>query len=224
MNLIVQPAPTCLGVDVNTPVTEAMLAALAATEVNGRKVEGIGRYVALHTPEALTDLSIVELLRITSNRMGVWIVQHCHYPNWTASAQLGADMGGAAVLNAQQIGVPPGSTLFFDAEGVANPGPAMVQCLQAWAMEVVKHFGPGEYCGYDNGETPEQHYSSQPNVHLYWKAPGPWSVATRGFAMAQGETITIGGQEYDPDDIGQDLLGGRLQWIVDPGNMPLCTG
>lgn len=214
MTLIVQAAPDCVGVDCNTKVTSAMLDALSSATVLGETPKGIGRYVALHEPESLSDLTPDEIALVTGRGFGLWIVQHCLYPGWTASAALGAQLGKAALDNARKIGIPAGATIFFDAEGVANPGPAMVECLRAWAREIATVYGAGEYVGYDNGETPEQHYYSQPDVHLYWKAPGPWSVAVRGFAMEQELQVVIGGVPYDPDKIGADTKGGRLQWLV----------
>lgn len=227
MAAVVSVAPNCLLLDTDTKLTKALLDACAnATLVwqaggEAEPVRGFARYLTLHSPESLRDLTADELALILGHDgyqgggFGFFPVQHVLEPGWFASAQRGADLGGAAAENAQKIGILSSCSVAFDAEGVGNPGPQMVACLQAWAAEIAKVWSPVEYVGFDNGETPDQHYYSQPDVHLYWKAPGPWAVSKRSFAIYQGGQVVIGGAAFDKDKVGADNLGGRLRWMID---------
>lgn len=232
MVALAQAAPFCLGVDLDQPVTSRLLdifdkttLPLPATPFRGPPVgarlpiRGIGRYVSLHIPEAVGDAFAAELALITTRGYGVWLVQHVLFEGWEASAQLGSDMGGAARENALEAGYLPGCHLSIDVEGTASKGEPVLEFIEAWAVEVTKSFPACEYVGYDSGLTPHDHYYGLGGVHLYWGAPGPWDVAERHFGIRQGLPLTIGGVECDPDGIGEDALGGRLTWMVDPAQV-----
>lgn len=227
MVALAQPAPNCLGVDLDQPVTSRLLdifdrttLPLSATPFRGPPlgarlpIRGIGRYVSLHTPEAAGDALASEIALLLTRGYAYWLIQHVLNPGWEASAQLGADLGGAARENA--LGLSYGAHLGLDIEGTVSRGEAVLDFIEAWAAEVTRSFPALAYVGYDNGLTPHDLYYGLGNVHLYWGAPGPWDVAERHFAIRQGMPITIGGAECDPNGIGEDALGGRLTWMVDP--------
>jgi hypothetical protein len=231
MPAIAQRAPASLGVDLDRPVTSRLLDIFDRTSLPlgssilpykglnaGLRlpIRGIGRYVSLHSPEAAGDALASELRLMLARGYAVWLVQHVLNPGWEASGQLGSDLGGAARENALDVGYLPTCHLAIDVEGTVSKGDPVLEMIEAWAAEVTKSFPALCYVGYDNGLTPLDLYFGLGNVHLYWGAPGPWDVAERHFAVRQGLPITIGGAEVDPDGIGEDALGGALQWMVDP--------
>jgi hypothetical protein len=221
MTFVVQSAPNGLAVDTNWEVTPATLKSLAAARpvVQGapaQPVLGVAIYVSLHEPESVSDATVQKLADITQAGFGCWLVQHVLMPGWTASAQLGADLGGAACANAQKIGYLPGAHVFLDLEGCKSEGLPVIEFINAWAAQMTVVYPPGLYRGYSSGLTSAQAYGALPTVHGYWKAPGPWDVDVRGTFIEQlYPEVTIGGVTYDYDILGADKLGGRLQWIID---------
>ena len=216
---IVAAAPNGLALDLDTPLTDALLDSLEGVTLPVAGVQepirGFARYLSLHSPEAVSDATAAEIARVTRRGYGLWLVQHVLNVGWVASAQLGADLGGAARENGLKVGYLEGGHVAIDVEGTASSGQAVLDFINAWAAEMVKSFPACDYKGYDSGLTPLQHYEGTPNVHLFWTAPGQ-TVAVRGAAIHQGQTVTIKGTQYDPDVIGSDALGGRLIWMVEP--------
>jgi hypothetical protein len=51
-------------------------------------------------------------------------------------------------------------------------------------------------------------------INSYWSSEGSRSVATRGFAMKQGATFSIGGAGVDPDGIQVDQKNETLVWMI----------
>jgi len=214
-----------LGVDLDRPVTSQWLDIADRTRLPlpglslepMQAIRGIGRYVSLHEPEFAGDALAQEIRLIQSRGYGLWLVQHVLNPGWIASAQLGADLGGAARDNALSVGYLPTCHLGLDLEGTVSKGTPVLDFVEAWAGEVSRSFPVVLYVGYDSGLTANDLYYGLDQVHLYWGAPGPWDVAIRHFALRQGLTTTVGGFEVDPDRIEEDSLGGKLTWMIDPG-------
>ena len=212
MTLIASAAPNGLAIDTSARISPAAAIEIAAAQINGQPILGIGRYVSLHEPEPSSDITSDELLGITEGAgLGCWLVQHV-FSKWSASAALGTEEGKIARDNALAVGYPLGCHLFLDLEGCQTVGQVNIDYCNAWAAEVIAAFPPGLYRGFASGISSAQAYVSLPTYHLYWKAPGPWDVDIRGCAIVQGMTTTVVGIPADPDTLSADKLGGRLTW------------
>ena len=113
-------------------------------------------------------------------------------------------------------GLPPGTTLFLDLEGVSLPSAALKAKCAAWANGVkVAGYVPGVYVGAACGLTAEELWEL-PFVR-YWKSassvPEP---AHAGFCMYQLLPCNqrIAGAEVDVDFVQQDFLGRVPTWCV----------
>jgi hypothetical protein len=217
---VAQEAPDCFAVDTDSRITAALARAVAATEltVGGvvGKPRGIGRYVSLHEPESVSDLTPEEMQVVWDEGLALWVFQHVLYPGWTASAQLGADLGGKARENARAIGYAPGCHVFVDVEGTSSVGEPVAEFVNAWAAEMAEGFPPGFYRGFQSGLSADQAYEMIPNVHVYAKAWGPWDVEC-GCALEQQRQMAIGGAYFDPQIVKADKRGRRISWMVDAG-------
>lgn len=196
--------------DTDQKLTIAQIKAIAKTTYQGRKPFGIFRYLSLYQINTKADLDPEEASAITGEGLALGAVQHALDPGWTASAQLGQTLGTVALRHAQLVGLPETMHISQDDEGAGNSGTPVRDCYIAWnAVLAGGIFAPLQYVGYKPGLTPEELYDI-PNVHGYWGAPGA-VVATRGFFLRQGLTITLPGLgQFDPNDAHADALGGRL--------------
>ena len=94
-------------------------------------------------------------------------------------------------------------------------GQPVIDYVNAWCEAVRDDFEPLLYVGYATGLSAQQLYEAFPAIHCYWSDFGPRQVSTRGFAVKQHSQMQCCGILVDPDEMGQDLLGGRLKWMID---------
>lgn len=228
MTYRVVSAPECLACDTSAGVTSAQARALAATTWKGERVRGLAQYVPIDAKRpGPGDITAGRLQGILAAGLGLWLVQHVKFPTWIASAQLGADMGGAAAQYAKSVGYLPGCNLGVDQEGCRSVGRPVADFLEAWAKEVAAEgftYPATVYEGFAAGLTAEQLYEWLPDVHSYWSDYGPGrAVAVRGFEVVQHAQQMLPGLPFyvDLDTIKADLLGGRLQWMIDDATYPL---
>jgi len=217
---VAQEAPDCFAVDTDAPSLTAALLQLVANStltIGGKsdRPRGIGLYVSLHSPEARSDVSPEKMQLVFDAGLGLWLFQHVLYDGWEATAQLGADLGGAARENAISVGYDRNAHVFMDVEGTKSVGQPVVDFIEAWAAEMAKGFPPGMYRGFASGVSAEQAYQV-PNVHAYAKAWGPWDVAEVGCVLEQQRQVSICGTYFDPQIVKADLRGRRLSWMIDP--------
>jgi len=212
-------APDCLAIDTSAKISPAMAKLLASSalplpgESVPRPVRGIGRYVGLHAPEP-GDIDELELTGIIDAGLGLWLVQHCLSPGWTATADLGDMLGRGAVECAKRAGYMPESALAFDLEGVANISAPVIACCEAWAAQVSPYYQPLLYVGFQCGLSPDQLYSL-PSFARYWSDAGPRVVSKRGFCAKQHVQTAIHGVPVDPDWLSADQFGDRMRWMID---------
>ena len=175
------------------------------------------RYLSLSSPQVPGDLSSMELQLILGAGMGLMAVQHTFHPPWTPSGSLGMSTGVAAAVNANSVGLLPGTMIALDWEGLnlnTNPSKAIAY-VHNWTTEVRDAgYQAAIYVGYDALFTASQLYNDL-IVNLYWKSmsnvPEP---AVRGWCMVQSPTVTVGGISIDPDVVWQDNLGDGPMMMV----------
>lgn len=214
MTYIVREAPDGMSIDTSTPITPELAAKIASTTLMGQPVRGVCQYVGLEDNGAW-DINVDRVAGIMAAGLGLWLVQHCLMPGWTATAMLGRQLGNNARRNAMLAGYLSGAHLALDLEGCASVGQPVIDYVNAWCEAVRDDFAPLLYVGYSTGLNAQQLYEAFPAIHCYWSDFGPRQVSTRGFAVKQHTEVSFAGIRVDPDTTQADLLGGRLLWMID---------
>jgi hypothetical protein len=199
------------GIDCNAPVT----AHVAATLVT-RGFKFVRRYVR-RTQASPGNLTADEANIILAAGLGLAAVQHVKSASsWAPVAGDGKAYGETAASEAAIVGLPPGSMIACDLEGV-TPGTdsqVVADYARAWHRAVSgAGFLPELYVGWHCGLTPAQLYDLP--FARYWGAynlDSDQEPAVRGICMKQHEaTLADGniGLPYDTDVTRTDAKGGR---------------
>jgi hypothetical protein len=209
--------PECWGCDTSVKIDANRAASLVRCPLpNGKPIKFIWRYVSLGLPDQ-ADITIAERDIILNAGLCLLLVQHCNYPGWTATMELGREHGAFAAQHAALIEYPPGCHIALDLEG-ENPhvtGPQVAAFVNAWCNAIMAAgYLPCLYVGYMAGLTSAELYGSLPYVHRYWKDAGPRAVDRRGFCCTQEAQIAFAGFPIDPDHHQPDSLGGCLIGMV----------
>ncbi len=211
------------GVDVDAPMTDAMLDAVLSADLHalgvagaqpGDKVSVIVRYVGLAGP-ARGDITLPELQRILARpeKPTLLLVQHVEAGSWIADGPTGKLHGQNAAADAKAAGYDAslysGLSLIVDMESLKNPGPAALLYTQQWlAATTALLFGKGVYKGFDDGVTGQQLLEL---LCPLWAAVGQVTSnplpGGATFAALQKPTIKIAAVEYDPDQFFLDSRG-----------------
>lgn len=171
------------------------------------------------------DLSASEASGILQMGLALMVVQHVQRPGWLPTGDMGTEYGAFAAESCQEIGVPPGVTVWCDLEGVGSENPHdgvdprdVISFLNNWHNQVGSAgYTPGLYVGYDPDLTAEELGRSLYFEH-YWGAYNLNSdeVPTpRGLQMRQDIEQVLSGVRYDPDTIHSDRLGGLPLMLAD---------
>lgn len=172
------------------------------------------------------DLTGVEVDTILDAGLALMGVQHVESElRWTPSADKGAVYGAAAASHATSVGLPAGTLLWCDLEGVApdTPERVVVDYCAAWHHAVgAGGYLPGLYVGWHAGLAPYVLFHALPFSH-YWASynlNADEAPIVRGVQMRQWVRVPadvppgIGGQ-FDVDTILCDKLGGLPVWAVE---------
>lgn len=214
MRLIPAPAGA-LGFDINATITPAL-----AKDFKARNYVFAVRYIRRGTFHKF-DLTVEEMNAILGAGLGLMLVQHVESESaWVASKDKGASNGAVAVAEAQKLGVPEGTMIWLDLEGVA-PGTAsqdIIDYCNTWHDQVASAgFTPGIYIGWHAFLSAEQLYGKLKFQH-YWSAyNNDQQVAVRSFQMRQHSAKPsehAPGVEIDTDVIQPDKLGGVPTLLV----------
>jgi hypothetical protein len=170
-------------------------------------------------------LSSLEAQRILKAGLGIMVVQHVQRPGWYPTPIMGTEYGAFAALSCQRIGVPMGTTVWCDLEGVGSENPHdgvdprdVISFLNNWHNQVGSAgYTPGLYVGYDPDLTADQ-LGRKLYFEHYWGAynlnrdqiPMP-----RQLQMTQALEKVLDGVRYDPDTIHADKMGGLPLMLVD---------
>ncbi len=208
------------GFDANVRVTPQIAAAFS--EHGYRFCVRYVRREAFHEQ----DLNAAEARVILDAGLAFMAVQHVKSEDsWTPTIASGEANGAVAAKEATAIGIPSGTTVWCDLEGVdtATPAADVAAYCNAWHERVAAAgFVPGLYVGWHSGLTPQQLYRSLRFTH-YWAAYNLNSdeyPATRGVQMRQSAARPLDrvpgfSFEFQTDTILGDKLGG-LPTLVGP--------
>jgi hypothetical protein len=189
------------------------------------------RYVRRDKPHA-DDLTSAEAKGLLAVGLGLMVVQYVESEeSWTPTAEKGQANGATAALEAGEVGVPSGVTLWCDLEGVASKTPSQqtIDYCNEWHSAVAAEgYVPGLYVGWHSGLTPTQLYKSLRFTH-YWAAynlNADEVPIVRGVQMKQSvrrasDAVPGVSFEYQTDRVRSDNLGGRPtllaaeEWLED---------
>jgi hypothetical protein len=215
---VIEASNGLLGFDCNTPLGMANVKLFRS---KGRRfaIRYVGR-VKNHS----NDLTRSEASNILAFGLGLMLVQHVHPDSettgWWPTGKLGEDYGSFAAASAIEVGVRYGTTVWLDLEGVAARAKAedVIAYCNEWHSKV-GHAGytPGIYVGFSPILTATQLYRNLKFEH-YWAAYNlnkDQHPIIRDVQMVQGLEKSLGGIQYDPDEIKADKLGGLPLMMVD---------
>lgn len=216
ISLVHAPLPDgCLVADTVAQVTTGLLDSLRQAGYRA-----LISYLPLGPQGSPWDWDFAELGLALRSGIGVGFVQRCRNPGWAATAERGRETGRWAASGASDLGMPPGTLLWLDLEGVA-PGtpPEQVEAYcEAWAEHVSRpgykaglYVGAG--CGLDG-----KRLGALPSFHRYWDSlsrnPRP---EPRGFCLFQerGESLRVGWRKVDVDRnrTATDAQGDRAEFL-----------
>lgn len=188
------------------------------------------RYVGRNRQSA-RDLRKEEVNAILSAGLALNVVQHVELPGWIPSTTKGETYGRNAAEFAYDAGVPVGTMLWLDLEGVRKPVPEVLvidYCNRWYRMVAGFGYTPGLYVGYDPGISAENLYWRLRFEH-YWRAynlNGDQYPVVRGFQMLQTTSAAPKGVPYsiDRNDILRDHKGGLpLVCAPDEWDIPILS-
>lgn len=180
------------------------------------------------------DLSAGEAIAILDAGLALMAVQHVESAeSWVPGEEKGAIYGATAVGDAQRIGLPPGSMLWCDLEGVkvGTPTTDTIEYCNAWFHAVADAgYLPGLYIGWHAGLNGEQLYRDLAFEH-YWAAynlnadqmPIQRGVQMRQHAAKSGDRPSGITFEIDTDTVQADALGGRALVLAKAGWVETCV-
>jgi hypothetical protein len=199
--------------DTNTVVSLNASRAFAA-----KGYRAVARYVPRLTARA-NDLSTGEIDNIFMGGLAVMPVQHVESAeSWTPTDDKGRQYGHGAADHCLAIGIPGGTNVFLDLEGVAigTPHEQVIRYCNYW-HDVVASAGylPGIYVGWHTILTPDE-LSRRLKFTRYWGAynlNGDQMPSGRGLCMKQHEAKAGDkpdgiSYEIDVDSISPDKQGG----------------
>lgn len=177
------------------------------------------------------DLSTEEAETILDAGLGIMLVQHVAPDKWTPTANLGTLYGRTAAVEAATLGVPPGTMIWCDLEGVDRddrdrptvPVQQVIDYCNNWHTQIaVAGYNPGLYVGFAPGLSGADLYRKLRFAH-YWGAynlNGFNTPITRGLqlkqlvARADDLIPPFSSQDFDVDVAKADALGGRIQLLT----------
>lgn len=207
--MIVRRATPGRWLDCVTPLTDAVLAAVAAATP---KVVGIIRSAPLPRNNTSGEVTAAELARILDHGFeSMWYQRVRGTPAtdmlWTPSQHDGQEDAACAAKWAHDAGYPDGMHGWQDLEATSDTAVGVLGYCMAWGRTLIgAGFRVGLYVGYSPGLTPEQLYSL-PAPESYWHGGGGPTVATRGYAIRQGASVTIAGVKFDENLVAPDAVG-----------------
>jgi hypothetical protein len=166
------------------------------------------------------DLTRREATGVLDAGLGLMIVQYVESEeSWTPTAEKGQANGTTAALEAHDVGVPAGVTLWCDLEGVASATPAQQvtdYCNQWHSVVASAGYVPGLYVGWRAGLTPTQLYKSLRYTH-YWasynlnvdEVPIVRGVQMKQSVRRASDAVPGVSFEFQTDRVRTDGLGGR---------------
>lgn len=215
MSGAVHAAPAGLrGFDCNTKVTPAIAAAYY-----GLGFRFCVRYVPRTEPGNPYDLDASEAQVIMMAGLGLMAVQHVKPENWVPTPALGSAYGAVAARRAAACGLPNGTSVWCDLEGVAvgTPAEQVIGYCNSWYDQVAAfRYKPGLYVGWHCGLTGMQLYRAL-KFQSYWAA---YNLNAENYPLVRGVQMQQGAAkpgdrpaqhavEIDTDVTRTDALGGQ---------------
>jgi Domain of unknown function (DUF1906) len=170
---------------------------------------------------SFVDLSQDEGQGILDAGLALMVVQHPLASGCEPSGSLGQDFGAIAAAKSGAAGVPPGTNIWLDLEGV-KPGVAasdVISFCNSWFSEVESvGYATGVYIGASPILTADQLYWDLKTTHSWKggssaKAGVPDDIPHRGYQLVQRIANPGKPNEFDSDVTFVDRFGGSVMWV-----------
>jgi len=199
--MIKQLPQGALGFDTNQTLTLDIAKKLRATGYSFAI-----RYIPI-LQRATGDITTQEINDIVTAGLGLLLVQHCRYPGWVPSGDLGTKDATRAVAHLNTVGMPKGVNVYLDLEGVkpgVSTGDILAFCNNWYDIINNAGYTPGIYVGFDCGLTGDTLYHGLKFQH-YWKSGANVpDIPIRGYEMVQ--TIPTNGKSVYGINIDEDTV------------------
>lgn len=191
--------------------TSAKLTKQNIADLKNAGHEFVIRYLSISGIDK-NDLDSQELQDILDGGLKLLAVQHVRNPGWKPTIALGTQDANNAVQHANTIGLPKGTTIFVDIEGIAQnvSHNDIIKYCNAWFNVISKAgYTTGIYVGSNSYLTDDELYTGLTTT-CYWKsASNVPDVVKRGYTIKQTTVNkTICGVNIDEDICEPDNLGG----------------
>lgn len=177
------------------------------------------RYLTRLSNPARNDLTKEEVQTILDAGLALMAVQHVAREGWNPSKSLGKTYGGNAAAHARNIGLPEGTTVWLDLEGVDNSvaSDTVVEYCNEWHRAVEDGgYRPGIYVGANCGLSGDQLYF-QLRMKYYWESGSRVpDIPIRGYCMRQRIIAgdRIGNVRIDRNVVFKDSFGMTPYWVT----------
>jgi hypothetical protein len=167
------------------------------------------------------DLMEAEAQAIVDSGMALMAVQHPLAEGWSPTQSLGQSFGSAAAKLAGDAGLPAGTSIWLDLEGVkaGTTDTAVIDYCNAWFAEVAAvGYSTGVYIGAAPGITPDQMYWNLKTTS-YWKGGSseksgvPADIPHRGYQLTQHIQNPGKPNEFDSNVTKIDAFGSGVMWV-----------
>jgi hypothetical protein len=206
-----------VGFDITTPLN-----LISAKQFLNKGYGFVVRYIGRGDgSKTFIDITQEEAQAIVDAGLGLCVVQHPLANGWNPTGAKGQQFGAAAASIAGEAGLPVGTTIWLDLEGVAPATQTqdVINYSNQWYDEVsAVGFVPGVYIGANPGLSADQIYWDL-SMKNYWRGGSseesgvPADIPNRGYQMLQRIT-GAGTSEFDSDVIRTDNFGGAVQMCV----------
>lgn len=199
--------------------TDTVLTALSASALAVAGYTFCARYLSLEFGQRPGDLSQDEAQIIIDAGLGLFAVQHVPSAGWVPDPMLGVRHGLSAASNATEAGLPFGTCVALDLEGVAESAASIdvAAYCHYWYQEVyASDYLPMLYVGANQPLTGPELYDLP--FERYWRsASAVPNIPHRGYCLVQGVSRTVQGVNIDPDTAYLDNEGCGLVWAARNG-------
>jgi hypothetical protein len=211
--------------------TADVLNAITATQFVNKGYKFCIRYIGRDrkrlSKSNYVDLSSAEADAILGAGLCLSVVQHPLRAGWVPSERLGREFGSAAAILSGEAGLPRGTTVWLDLEGVKSEAAdtEVIAYCNAWFNELsAVGYDHGVYIGSNPGLTAEQLYWDLKTTH-YWKGGSstrsgvPEDIPHRGYQLVQRIHHPGTPKEFDSDVVRNDAFGHAFSWVAPERDM-----
>lgn len=201
------------GIDTNTTISLN-----AARKVKEKGYTFAIRYLTRKETPPAGDLTAAEADDILAGGLKLMVVQHVAKAGWEPTDEKGTTYGTNAAAHAKDCGLPNGTQIWLDLEGINHTTPAetVISYCNAWFSAVsAANFTHGVYVGANCILNGQQLFHRLQTAH-YWKSGSTVpDIPLRGYCMEQTiiEGDMVAGLAIDRNVVTGDKFGNFPLWV-----------